>query len=212
MTEKIRSYTYDEFIERVREFHSYPAPGVLIGGYMVDLAYRHLPDKQLYNALCETPKCLPDAVQLLTPCTIGNGWLAIINLGRYALSMYEKSTGIGVRVFIDPARLDKWPEIKGWFFKTKSKKEQDFGLLLKEIGEAAGDICGVRAIEVPVSLLEKNHRGTFAVCPVCGESYPAADGDSCLGCQGMDPYVGPGKAKKRKKGSWGWDPVLLFQI
>ena len=132
--------------------------------------YRHLPDKQLYNALCETPKCLPDAVQLLTPCTIGNGWLAIINLGRYALSMYEKSTGIGVRVFIDPARLDKWPEIKGWFFKTKSKKEQDFGLLLKEIGEAAGDICGVRAIEVPVSLLEKNHRGTFAVCPVCGES------------------------------------------
>ena len=143
----------------------------------------------------------PTPFRLLTPCTIGNGWLAIINLGRYALSMYEKSTGIGVRVFIDPARLDKWPEIKGWFFKTKSKKEQDFGLLLKEIGEAAGDICGVRAIEVPVTLLEKNHRGTFAVCPVCGESYPAADGDSCLGCQGMDPYVGPGKAKKRKKGS-----------
>ena len=142
MPEKIRSYTYDEFIERVREFHGFPAPGVLIGGFMVDLAYRSLPDNQLYNALCETPKCLPDAVQLLTPCTIGNGWLTVINLGRYALSMYEKSTGIGVRVFIDPARLDKWPEIKAWFFKTKSKKEQDFDLLLKEVGEAAGDICG----------------------------------------------------------------------
>ena len=191
MSVMIRSYTYEEYMERVRAFHSFAAPGVLIGGFMVDLAYRHLPDNGLYNALCETPKCLPDAIQLLTPCTIGNGWLTVINLGRYAFSIYEKTSGKGVRVFIDTARLDKWPEIKAWFFKAKSKKEQDYDLLLKEIGEAADGICGVRPIEVPSRFTEKVHRGIFAVCKGCGESYPAADGALCLGCQGMDPYVRP---------------------
>ena len=40
----IRNYTFEEFVERVKEFHGYEAPGVIIGGFMVDLAYRHLPE------------------------------------------------------------------------------------------------------------------------------------------------------------------------
>ena len=81
----IRSYTFEEFMEKVRAFHGFNAPGLAIGGFMVDLAYRHLPKEGLFDALCETPKCLPDAIQLLTPCTVGNSWLTVINLGRYAL-------------------------------------------------------------------------------------------------------------------------------
>ncbi len=38
---------------------------------------RNLPPDILFNSLCETNKCLPDAVQLLTPCTVGNGWLKV---------------------------------------------------------------------------------------------------------------------------------------
>lgn len=189
----VRAYTYEEYMERVRAFHSFAAPGVLIGGFMVDLAYRRLPGNGLYNALCETPKCLPDAIQLLTPCTVGNGWLTVINLGRYALSFYDISTAKGVRVFVDTAMLDKWPEIKAWFFKGKAKKEQDYDLLVRQIGEAAGAICGVRPIEVPKRFTQKAHRGEFAVCKGCKESYPAADGELCLGCQGGDPYVRPKK-------------------
>ncbi|MGA3173114.1 MAG: formylmethanofuran dehydrogenase subunit E family protein [Syntrophorhabdales bacterium] len=189
MAANILSYTYEEYIERVRAFHSYAAPGVLIGGFMVDMAYRHLPEKDLYDALCETPKCLPDAVQLLTPCTVGNGWLTVINLGRFALSLYNKSTGKGVRVYIDPSRLDGWPEIKSWFFKSRAKKEQDKKALLDQIGEAAGAFLGLQRVEVAGRFMERHHRGTFAVCPGCAESYPAADGALCLGCQGMDPYV-----------------------
>ena len=80
----IKSYMFQEFVDLVSSFHGYAAPGVIIGGFMVDLAYRYLPEEGLFDALCETPKCLPDAIQLLTPCTLGNGWLTVVNTGRFA--------------------------------------------------------------------------------------------------------------------------------
>lgn len=31
-------------------------------------------------------------MQLLTPCTVGNGWLRIMNFGIYAVSLFDKRT------------------------------------------------------------------------------------------------------------------------
>ncbi len=87
--------------------------------------------------ICETAKCLPDAVQLLTPCSIGNQWLKIIDVGRYALTFYEKKTGIGIRVYLDSGKLNIWPEIKAWYLKLTSKEAQDSAVLLDQIGKAA---------------------------------------------------------------------------
>lgn len=187
----IRSFTFEEFVERVREFHGYPAPGVLIGGFMVELAYRHLPEEGLFDAISETPKCLPDSIQLLTPCTVGNGWLTVLTLGRYALTLYDKKTGEGVRVFMDPAKIESWVEIKNWFFKLKPKKEQDEQLLLRQIKEAGTTIYGVQHVRVKDRIVEKKHRSGFTVCSRCKESYPIEDGTLCLACQAADPYVSP---------------------
>lgn len=107
----IGEYTFEEYKELARAFHGYPAPGLLIGGYMVEKAKASLEPGTLFEAVVETQKCLPDAVQLLTPCSIGNGWIRIVNLGRYALSLYDKYTGQGWRVWIDPDQLTRWPEI-----------------------------------------------------------------------------------------------------
>jgi formylmethanofuran dehydrogenase subunit E len=134
---KIGPHSFQEFLARVESFHGYAAPGVVLGGIMVEAARRQLPPEVLFDAVCETRNCLPDAVQILTPCTTGNGWLQVINLGRFALSLYDKYQGAGVRVFLDPRRLAPWPEIAAWYLKLKPKKAQDSALLLKEI-EAAG--------------------------------------------------------------------------
>ncbi len=186
---KICSYTYEEYIDLVTSFHGSVAPGLLIGGFMVDLARRQLPDEGLYDALCETRSCLPDAIQLLTPCTIGNGWLKIINLGRYALSLYEKYGGEGVRVYVDPEKLKEWPEIYNWFFKLKPKKEQDLTLLLQSIREAGSSYCGIQSVKLKSRFIEIHRRRGFAVCSLCGESYPLDDGGICRACQGEIPYV-----------------------
>jgi formylmethanofuran dehydrogenase subunit E len=118
-----RPFDIDEYFHLVRSFHGHVAPGVILGGFMVNYAKSCIPKGVLFNAICETPVCLPDAIQLLTPCTVGNDWVKITNLGRFALSLYDKDQGNGFRVFIDPKKIDGWSEIKNWFFK---KGGEDF--------------------------------------------------------------------------------------
>ena len=118
----IGSYTFEEFKRLAENFHGYAAPGLLIGGYMVELAKSRIPEGTLFEAVVETRKCLPDAVQLLTLCSAGNNWMKVHNLGRYAVSLFDKHTGEGVRVSVDPARLDAFPEIRGWFLEGKAQE------------------------------------------------------------------------------------------
>jgi formylmethanofuran dehydrogenase subunit E len=195
---KIGPYTFAEFLELVKSFHGYVAPGVVLGGIMVDLARRHLPPEVLFDAVSETRNCLPDAVQLLTPCTTGNGWLQVVNLGRFALSLYDKYRGEGVRVFLDPAQVADWPEIAAWYLKLKPKKEQDSDLLLEQIQEAGPEILGWQNIKVRSQFLQKRPRGRIVTCPLCREAYPAQDGGICRGCQGDAPYLTEGRGEETR--------------
>jgi formylmethanofuran dehydrogenase subunit E len=185
----ICSYTFEEYINLVKSFHGHVAPGVVIGGFMVDLALKHLPKDGLFDAICETSACLPDAIELLTPCSIGNRWLRVIDVGRFAIALYEKYGGEGVRVFLDPVKIEAWPEIKSWFFKLKPKKEQDLQLLMEQIMEAGADICSIQQVKVDPSFLKIRRRSKYAICPVCKEAYPVSDGEICRGCQGEVPYM-----------------------
>jgi formylmethanofuran dehydrogenase subunit E len=190
---KIGPYLFAEFLEMVKSFHGYLAPGVVLGGIMVEQARRRLPQEVLFDAVSETRNCLPDAVQILTPCTTGNGWLKVINLGRFALSLYDKYRGEGVRVFLDPVKAADWPEIEAWYLKLKPKKEQDSDLLLEQIEEAGPKILGWHQVKVRPQFLQKRSRGRIAVCPLCREAYPAQDGGICRGCQGDAPYLTEGR-------------------
>ncbi|MCK9374595.1 MAG: FmdE family protein [Syntrophobacterales bacterium] len=186
---QIGPYTFDAYLQLVKNFHGNVAPGLVIGGFMVDAALRRLPEGVLFDAICETGACLPDAVQLLTPCTIGNGWLKVVNLGRFAVNLYDKYHGEGVRVWLDPAKVDAWPEIRNWYLKLKPKAEQDKELLLAQIREAGPQVLSWRAIQMRPHFLNRRRRGPMVVCPLCREAYPAQDGGICRGCQGEVPYV-----------------------
>lgn len=181
-------HTYNEFLDMVRAFHKHVAPGVIMGGLMVDLAYRNLPKGEFFDAVSETRSCLPDAIYLLTPCTIGNGWLRIVDSGRFALSLFEKYTGKGVRVYVDSSKLEKWPELKTFFFKLKPKKQQDSQALMEEIRSAGTTIFNVEKVSVDLKSIASSERRSFSVCPECGEGYPRPDGETCLSCQGKGPY------------------------
>jgi formylmethanofuran dehydrogenase subunit E len=184
----IGSYTFEEFKQKVREFHGYPAPGVLLGGYMVEMARRLLLPGTLFEAVVETRKCLPDAVQLLTPLSVGNNWMKIVDLGRWALTLYDKYTGRGCRVFMDPFKLAAWPEMKSWLLKEKAKKDQDSDRLLEEIQLAGATVCSVESVTVSDRVRSKPHMGPVGLCPLCSEPYPVNHGAICRGCQGEAPY------------------------
>ena len=181
--------TVHEYLVLVEAFHGHTAPGMVLGGFTVDLAYRHLPAGELFDALCETRACLPDAIQILTPCTVGNGWLRIIDIGRFALAFYEKQSGLGVRVYVDPLKLEPYAEIKKWFFKLKPKKAQDRDLLLAELLKAGSTVCGFAEVRLDPDFMRPSPRQGFALCPQCHESFPLEHGPLCLACQGKLPYL-----------------------
>lgn len=184
----VGKHSFQEFKDIVARFHNYAAPGLLIGGYMVEMAKAAMPEGVLYEAVVETGKCLPDAVQLLTPLTIGNNWMHVLNLGRYALALYDKNTGAGFRVYLDPKKLDSWPEIKGWFLKLTPKPEQDIVKLLDEIERAGSNIASIQPIQIAKEFLQRKSMGDIGICNTCGEAYPTQDGKVCLPCQGQAPY------------------------
>lgn len=184
----ICTYSYEEYVHLVQSFHGTLAPGLLIGGFMVDLAMKNLPEGEFFDAVCETPVCLPDAIQILTPCTVGNGWLSVVPFGKFAVTLYEKYGGKGVRVFLDTKKLDAWPEIRDWYLKKKKKKDQDSEKLFAQIKEAGHNLFGIQHVEVEAEKIRRKKMGPVAVCPDCGEAYPVRDGDKCLGCQGQSPY------------------------
>lgn len=186
---RIGPYDFEEFVEAARQFHGYPAPGLLLGGFMVQRALDELPTGKLLDAISETSWCLPDAVQMLTPCSIGNGWLRILNLGLYAVSLYDKFTGEGVRVYLDPARLAQCPNMLDWYLKRKEKRDQDSKALRREIQRMGASVCGLERVKVKTALLHKRGKGGIVCCPVCGEAYPRLHGAICRSCQGETPYA-----------------------
>jgi len=193
-----KRYTFEESLEMARAFHGYPAPGLIIGVRMVSLAMEQLPENILFDAVSETTSCLPDAVQVLTLCTVGNNWLKVMDLGRYALALYDKFTGKGVRVSIDSLQLKKWPELYAWLYKTKTKQEQDSEALRKDIQTAAGHVLHIESIVMQSRYLTKISKGTIGTCSGCGESFPLHHGNICRVCQGETPYQIPDTNRNEK--------------
>ena len=175
----IGPYSFEEYIDKVRSFHGSIAPGMLAGGIMVDIAQNNLPEGELFDVICESGHCLPDAVQLLTPCTIGNGWLKIVNTSRYALTFYNKYSGDGIRVYLDADRLSAWPEVRSWFLREKPKHEQSLEGIIREFKEAGPELFGTRQVQVKPEyvLNKKKKKPPIAICPSCKEAYSSDLGD-----------------------------------
>ena len=179
-----------DYMEMARAFHGHLAPGTLCGGFMVDLATRHLPEDRLYDVISETSACLPDAIQLLTPCTTGNGWMQIVDSGRFAMVFYDKKTGDGVRVALDLSRLSHFPEFEIWALKKKPKKKQDKKRLFDEIRKAGTSVYKVEKVTVDLSRVAGKKTG-IRICPICKESFRANTDGICPGCLGEVPFTLP---------------------
>ncbi len=171
----------------IEMFHGYTSPGVLLGAAMVQAAKEQIEPGVLYEAVCETAKCLPDAIQLFTPCTVGNSWLKIVDLGKYALALFDKYTGEGVRVWVDAGKLENWSEINAWFMKLKSKQEQDQKLLIDQIVQAGARVMGVQPVKLHPDFMRKKIKDSYLICPKCRESYPSRHGGACSACRTESP-------------------------
>ena len=134
------------YLSRCAKFHSSPAPGLLIGAFMMDYALELLGadvDEKLF-AVCETPKCLPDAPQVIAHITTGNGRLRVLPIGRFAITVNrasDKPTADAVRVYIDPEKIKRFPVIEAWFSNSPSFSSTPWVLPSRKKFSGTGEIC-----------------------------------------------------------------------
>ena len=148
------------------------------------------PDEKLF-AVCETPKCLPDAPQVIAHITTGNGRLKVLPIGRFAISVNrasESPTAEAVRVYVDLEKITKFPVIDKWFANSPEFKKRTMGVELQEqIFRAGRDLLSYEKVRVPVKIKEAWQPVT---CPCCGETVPdymVVDG-KCGACGPMKYY------------------------
>jgi formylmethanofuran dehydrogenase subunit E len=170
-------------LETIRGFHGWEAPGLVLGLLMVDWARERIGARVEADALVETRHCLPDAVQLFTPCTVGNGWLKVLDWDQFALTLYDRHTRQGQRVWVDLAKAAAFPDLTNWFLRRVPKAS----LPLERLN-AAILAAGRRALSAAAVELRQHHqrhkKGPTAVCPRCGEAYAARLGPLCPACSG----------------------------
>jgi formylmethanofuran dehydrogenase subunit E len=160
---------------------------------MVDYALEllgALPGEKIFS-VCETPKCLPDAPQVIAHSTTGNGRLKVIPIGRFALTMNRVSdepTAEGFRVYVDSEKIKMFPIIDKWFANSPTFNKHRMGTDLQEqIFMAGRKILSYEKVRVPVKIKKVWQPVT---CPTCRETVPdylVVDG-KCGACGSMKYY------------------------
>lgn len=177
----------EAFMEEVRKFHGWVAPGVLLGGFMVDWALELVGAHTEADAMVETRFCLPDAVQLLTPCTCGNGWMKVLDWDKFALTLYDKKTREGFRVRLDVNKTAAFPNLYNWFMKLVEKKDLPLEVLNQTILTAGRDALSADSVYI-TNHYAKIKKGETGICPSCGEAFTLRQGALCISCQGEGYY------------------------
>ncbi|NLB01203.1 MAG: formylmethanofuran dehydrogenase [Methanomicrobiales archaeon] len=179
--------------KRCIDFHTFAAPGLLIGVFMVDYAMELLEftrGEKIY-AVCETTKCLPDALQVVAHCTTGNHRLRVIPIGKFAITMNGPADAPyvnGLRVFVDGEKIGKYPTFALWYTKDPLFDPRTRGIdLIDEVIDSGRDILSFERVRVKVP---QKWPWKSAICTICGEMVPdnlLVDG-ACTDCRSQSYY------------------------
>ena len=175
-------------LQIIENFHGWKAPGLVIGMFMIDLARELVGEHVEADAIVETRHCLPDAIQLFTPCTIGNGWMKILDWGKFALSLYDRKKRYGYRVWLDLEKTRQFPNIYNWYMRRVPKKKLPLEILINTVLSAQRTVLSYESIYI-VRFYERDKKRKITVCPICKEAYAEKLGELCTSCQGRGYYT-----------------------
>ena len=173
----------EPYFEQGIEFHGYLSPGFVLGVIMVDLAKEILGPRDLIDAVVETKACIPDAIQLMTSCSYGNGWMRVKDWDKFALTLYDKHKLDGVRVSVNLEEVKKHPSVERWLMREGHTHKEEVAKEVMRVGRSILSWQRVRA--APYKRIEN---APLAVCSSCGETHSSVDSDLCIRCSGGEDY------------------------
>lgn len=175
------------YLQRAEEFHGHVSPGVVLGGFLLEAVWEGLGDTPYLNAVVETVVCLPDVVQMLTPCTLGNNFMQVLDWGKFALTLYDRETLRGYRAWADRQAIAQVPEVAGWFLRGAGGVLLPKEEVVVHIARQGRSLARVAPVNLPQAL-KPTEKVATGPCPQCGESFPLRQGERCLACQGQAYY------------------------
>ncbi len=185
---KVCGLTLNECLRTIEAFHGWKAPGLVIGMFMIDWARELVGEHVEADAIVETRHCLPDAIQLFTPCTVGNGWMKILDWDKFALSLYDRKKRHGNRVWLDLEKAEQFPDLYNWYMRLVPKNALPLEVLTDTILSAERSVLSCESVYITQSY-ERDKKGKTAVCPICKEAYAGKLGKVCASCQGKGYYT-----------------------
>ena len=95
----------DDF-KRCEAFHGHVCGGLAIGYVAATAGLAWLKENRALDeelvAIVETDACCVDAIQVLTGCTLGKGNLLYRDYGKMVFTFFNRRTGQGVRLSMNP--------------------------------------------------------------------------------------------------------------
>lgn len=97
---------FEEDLEKAREFHGHLCTGIIFGVRIARAGLNYLgikdPTKNRdFIVFVEVDRCLADAVQSVTGCSLGRRRLKWMDYGKMAASFIDMNTNKGVRIVVD---------------------------------------------------------------------------------------------------------------
>lgn len=175
-------------VELAVALHGHLAPGIALGLRMSELALSRLKakkgDKHLIG-ISETARCLADAMQAATGCTLGHGNALVENYGKLAITIGDTRTKKGVRVALKEDANKHSPLMNKWMMragKLTHQEEEELGVQLLRMDEIFFSIQNVE-----INSDQNFEKSGIVTCRECGELIP----ESLTETKGNEIYCKP---------------------
>lgn len=175
--------------------HGHLAPGLALGVRMSRVAMEKLGMKKgnrKFVAVSETSRCLADAMQATTGCTMGHANAFIQDYGKLALTLARTDTKEGVRVALRENAHEHSPLMRKWMLregKLTRKEEELLGWELLKLDEGYLEVKRVK-----INFESAFDNSKIVRCEECNELISKGiavikDKTLCRGCAGAVYYT-----------------------
>jgi formylmethanofuran dehydrogenase subunit E len=176
---------FEIYYRKAADFHGHACAGIALGTKMTLAAMSYLGfDAALKNkklmAFVEVDRCMTDAVQVITGCTLGHRSLKFIDYGKFAASFINLASGQAVRATIRES------------FDSSGAIEEVAACIAQM---ANSELVILENVKIEIALTDMpGHSHQRAYCFVCGERVVDArevlkEGQTwCRSCAGKSYY------------------------
>ena len=162
-----------KIVEIATALHGHLAPGLALGLRMSELALKRLKankGEKYLVAVSETARCLADAMQAATGCTMGHGNAFIEDYGKLALTIGDARTKNGVRVALKDNANNHSSLMNKWMMRLGKLSHEEEDILNNQLLNMDERFFFIHYVEL--KRIQSFERSNIVICSKCGELIP----------------------------------------